>query len=127
LLFPGEEDFGIVPMEALACGAPVIALGRGGVAETVDDTVGRIYAEPTSDALLAAIDDWESQGCPHDPTEARSRAEALSVPVFRDRILKFLAEVVTGDSQHVVPPAPHLRELNRQEAGSKTGRIEERY
>jgi glycosyltransferase involved in cell wall biosynthesis len=127
LLFPGEEDFGIVPMEALACGAPVIALGRGGVAETVDDAVGRIYAEPTSDGLLAAIDDWESEGCPHDPTEARSRAEALSVPVFRDRILKFLAEVVTGDSQHVVPPAPHLRELNRQEAGSKTGRIEERY
>ena len=39
LLFPGEEDFGIVPIEALACGAPVIALGRGGAAETVDDAV----------------------------------------------------------------------------------------
>jgi glycosyltransferase involved in cell wall biosynthesis len=108
LLFPGEEDFGIVPMEALACGAPVIALGRGGVAETVDDSVGRIYTAPTSGALLAAIDAWESEGCPHDPTEARERAEALAVPVFRDRILRFLTEVVTSGSQHVVPPAPHL-------------------
>lgn len=109
LLFPGEEDFGIVPIEALACGAPVIALGRGGVAETVDDSVGRIYQEPTSADLLAAIDAWEADGCPHDATEARRRAEALSGPVFRDRILKFLAEVVaTGGSQHEVPPAPHL-------------------
>jgi glycosyltransferase involved in cell wall biosynthesis len=46
LLFPGDEDFGIVPAEAMACGAPVIALGRGGVAETVDDRVGLLYDEP---------------------------------------------------------------------------------
>jgi glycosyltransferase involved in cell wall biosynthesis len=108
LLFPGEEDFGIVPIEALACGAPVIALGRGGVPETVDDSVGRIYSEPTSAGLLAAIDAWESAGCPQDPAEARERALALSSPVFRDRILKFLTEVVTGDGRHMVPPAPHL-------------------
>jgi glycosyltransferase involved in cell wall biosynthesis len=98
-----------VPIEALACGAPVIALGRGGVAETVDDSVGRIYREPTSADLRAAIDAWEADGCPHDPTEARHRAEALSGPVFRDRILKLLAEIMTtGGGQHVVPPPPHL-------------------
>jgi glycosyltransferase involved in cell wall biosynthesis len=107
LLFPGEEDFGIVPIEALACGAPVIALGRGGAAETVDDSVGRTYPEPTAAALREALENWENEGCPHDPTTARHRAEALALPLFRQNLLGFLAEVV-GASSHTVPPAPHL-------------------
>jgi glycosyltransferase involved in cell wall biosynthesis len=108
LLFPGEEDFGIVPVEALACGAPVLALGRGGTAETVDDAVGRTYPEPTAAALLGAIAAWESQGCPHDPGLARRRAEAFALPLFRQRLLGFLAEVVAGRTGHPTPPAPHL-------------------
>lgn len=108
LLFPGEEDFGIVPIEALACGAPVIALGRGGAAETVDDAVGRTYSEPTTDALRETIDTWEREGCRYDPTLARRRAESLALPLFRQRLLGFLAEVVAGPAAHAVPPAPHL-------------------
>jgi glycosyltransferase involved in cell wall biosynthesis len=108
LLFPGEEDFGIVPVEALACGAPVIALGRGGAAETVDNDVGRTYFEPTITALLEAIDTWERQGCLHDAKLARSRAETFATPLFRRRLLSFLAGIVLGSAQHAVPPAPHL-------------------
>jgi glycosyltransferase involved in cell wall biosynthesis len=108
LLFPGEEDFGIVPIEALACGAPVIALGRGGAAETVDDSVGRIYPEPTTDALRRTLDAWEGDGCPHDPSLARRRAEALALPLFRQRLLGFLAEVMASQGGHTVPPAPHV-------------------
>jgi glycosyltransferase involved in cell wall biosynthesis len=108
LLFPGEEDFGIVPIEALACGAPVIALGRGGVAETVDDSVGATYPEPTIAGLIAALDRWEQQGSPRDPAEARRRASALSLPVFRDRIHKLLVEVTPRARRHALPPAPHL-------------------
>jgi glycosyltransferase involved in cell wall biosynthesis len=109
LLFPGEEDFGIVPVEALACGAPVIALGRGGAAETIDDTVGRIYTEPSAAGLLGAISEWENQGCPHDPVGARVRAEQFARPLFRERLLDFLVEVVGSRSKHAMPPAPHVK------------------
>jgi glycosyltransferase involved in cell wall biosynthesis len=109
LLFPGEEDFGIVPVEALACGAPVIALGRGGAAETIDDTVGRTYDEPTAEALLAAIDGWEAEGCSHDASHARRRSEAFAVPLFRKRLLEFLAEVVAIKGSETIPPVPHLK------------------
>jgi glycosyltransferase involved in cell wall biosynthesis len=108
LLFPGDEDFGIVPIEALACGAPVIALGKGGVAETVDHAVGRTYDEPTAAGLLACIEGWEASGCPFDAAEARRRAEALSLNVFRDRLLDLIGEVATRGKAQSVPPAPHV-------------------
>jgi glycosyltransferase involved in cell wall biosynthesis len=108
LLFPGEEDFGIVPIEALACGMPVIALGRGGVAETVDRKVGMTYGEPTTAGLTAAIEDWEAKGCEFEAAEARRRAEALSLAVFRERIFGLIGEVAARGKGHAVPPAPHL-------------------
>jgi glycosyltransferase involved in cell wall biosynthesis len=108
LLFPGEEDFGIVPVEALACGAPVIALRRGGAAETVDDSMGRLYHEPSAAAVMAAIDGWEEEGAPNHPHLARRRAEEYGLSVFRDRMLNLIAEVTSGKPAAMVPPRPHI-------------------
>jgi glycosyltransferase involved in cell wall biosynthesis len=108
LLFPGEEDFGIVPVEALACGAAVIALGRGGAAETIDPVVGRTYGAPHPEALLEAMENWENAGCPADPLAARRRAESYSLATFRQRLLGHLAEVVARTTPEAVPPPPHL-------------------
>ena len=94
LLFPGVEDFGIVPMEALACGAPVIALDAGGVAETVDNAVGWLYSPSTTQGLINAIKDWENAGCPNNPELGRSRAEAFSTSRFRHRLMSELVEIV---------------------------------
>jgi glycosyltransferase involved in cell wall biosynthesis len=56
LIFPGEEDFGMVPVEAMASGRPVVAFGRGGATETVADGLsGIFFAEQTAEAISAAV------------------------------------------------------------------------
>lgn len=115
LIFPGEEDFGIVPIEALACEAPVIALGRGGAAETIDDSVGATYPDPTVESLVEAIDWWEASGMPHSPEIARERAETLALPLFRERFLNFLVAVVKRQGRENAIRASHL--------GTSIGRV----
>jgi glycosyltransferase involved in cell wall biosynthesis len=60
LIFCAEEDFGLAPLEAQACGSPVIAFGRGGACETViDGKTGIFFKEQTSDSLKNAIERFE--------------------------------------------------------------------
>ena len=74
LLFPGVEDFGIVPLEAMACGRPVIALGRGGALDTVrDGETGLRFAEQSVAGLCAAIERFEREV---EPTLAAGRIAA---------------------------------------------------
>ena len=56
LIFPGEEDFGMVPVEAMASGRPVIAFGRGGATETVSEGLsGLFFSEQTVEAIIGAV------------------------------------------------------------------------
>ena len=88
-ILAGEEDFGMVPVEAQACGRPVVALARGGALETVHDAdTGLLFDEPTPESLAAAITRLDS----HTFVAARIRdhAEAFS----RQRHLDALKAVV---------------------------------
>ena len=75
LLFPGEEDFGMVPVEAMATGAPVLAYGRGGATETVvQSKTGLFFEEQSVDALCAAIQAFEQARQHFDPLHIRAHA-----------------------------------------------------
>ena len=95
LLFPGEEDFGIVPVEAMACGAPVIAYGRGGAAETVIAPGGRhaptglFFVEQTADCLADAITAFEMRPNEFSPAAARRQAPAVQQATVRRGVVRF--------------------------------------
>jgi len=93
VLLPGEEDFGIVPLEAQACGRPVVALGRGGALETViDGETGLLVGEPTAEAFAAAI----AHACDHrfDTAAIRRHAERFSRTRFGDQMHALIDEAM---------------------------------
>ncbi|MBB6486240.1 glycosyltransferase [Rhizobium lusitanum] len=79
LVFPGEEDFGIVPVEAMASGRPVIAYGRGGALETVIPGVsGVLFEQQSADALIDAVHEFEAIEHQFHPATLLAHAEQFS-------------------------------------------------
>lgn len=89
LVFPGEEDFGIVPLEAQACGCPVVAYGVGGARETVrEEETGIFFGEPKVEALLAALNRAERQVW--EVGKLRAQAERFARARFRSEMQRRL-------------------------------------
>ena len=85
-VFAAEEDFGIAPVEAQACGTPVVAFGKGGALETIrgldtDEPTGVFFGEQTPESLIAAIELFEKEG-----------QNCITAEACRDNALRFSAE-----------------------------------
>jgi glycosyltransferase involved in cell wall biosynthesis len=95
LVFPGEEDFGIAPLEANASGRPVIAYAGGGALDTVvDGRTGVLFEEQQVECLIGAI--RRAEATAWDPDELRAHARKFDSQVFRDQLGKFVGESVAA-------------------------------
>ncbi|MBL8909789.1 MAG: glycosyltransferase [Archangium sp.] len=94
LIFPGVEDFGITPLEAQACGRPVIAFAGGGALETVTDETGLFFKEQTVDALITALAEFDAFEAGFEPAHARAQAQRFSRTAFQKTLLAELSASV---------------------------------
>jgi glycosyltransferase involved in cell wall biosynthesis len=107
LIFPGEEDFGIVPVEAMASGRPVIAYGRGGVLDSViDGETGLFFHDLSVHALVDAVERFEASGLENaDPQHFVRHAAGFAEPVFRHKMTRVLQQMGVVDAQALDTPA----------------------
>ncbi len=117
-VFAAEEDFGITPVEAQACGAPVIAYGRGGSLETVRgrdddgaDRTGVFFGEQTVESIIEAVQRFEALPDPITPGACRRHAEGFSIELFRKRMAAVVEREIAArrSSDAAVSPPPPRR------------------
>lgn len=94
-LFPGEEDFGITPVEAQSAGTPVLAYGRGGACETVEDgRTGLLFHAQTVDSLAECIEKFEAEGVACTKEEIRAHSLRFSEERFEAQLREYCARRV---------------------------------
>ncbi|MBB6638143.1 glycosyltransferase [Cohnella thailandensis] len=99
IIFAAEEDFGIVPVEAQACGTPVIAYGKGGVLETVigeesENPTGLFFNEQTVESIREAVERFEARMHLFKPENCRSNATRFTAEQFRSQFSEFVITVL---------------------------------
>jgi glycosyltransferase involved in cell wall biosynthesis len=117
LLFPGEEDFGMVAVEAQAHGRPVIGYGSGGILETVVNLTadrsdlygptGLYFQEQSVAAVEEAILNFERHASLFDPAKIRIHAMQFDSSIFRDKMISFLSAAIADHEMGVVMRLPH--------------------
>lgn len=93
LIFPGEEDFGMIPLEAMSCGRPVVAYKAGGALETVvEGENGVFFAEQKPESLVEALQQFRNISFNKDAI--RRHAQKFDQTVFRKKLMDFISEKV---------------------------------
>ena len=106
LLFAAEEDFGIVPLEAMASGKPVIAFDAGGARETVvAGKTGLFFPEQTPEAVLKAVEAFEANQSRFDPAVIRAHAETFATSVFQAKFKAYVERALNPGGPRIQPVA----------------------
>lgn len=93
-IFAAEEDFGIVPVEAQACGTPVIAFGKGGSLETIiNKKTGLFFYKQTSDAIIESVKNFEEIETSFDSEIIRQHALNFDIEIFKKNIQNYIEEI----------------------------------
>ena len=114
LLFPGVEDFGIVPVESIAAGCPVVALAEGGILDSMTPDTAVFYHEATPEALRRAMLAFEARAGEFHTATLRARAAVFSETAFLARFTNIVEKAMGTTAQQ--SPKPHAQELARAEA-----------
>jgi glycosyltransferase involved in cell wall biosynthesis len=119
VIVPGEEDFGLVPLEAAAAGRPAIALGAGGALETiVDGVTGAFFDEPNAASLANVLRGFVPER--FDAKRLRAHAEQFSPARFTERLRAMVGEIVqrskNGASRFVAPSESETSDAERAQA-----------
>jgi glycosyltransferase involved in cell wall biosynthesis len=113
-VFPGSEDFGIVPVEAQACGKPVIAFRDGGALETVvEGKTGVFFDRPDAESLTGAVRDLEAREW--NPRRIRRNAERFSTERFLDETRHLLARVAESTPSSLLEERLESRPMRNAE------------
>ena len=103
LLFPGVEDFGIVPLEVMASGRPVIAYAKGGALETVvDGSTGLFFNDQSPASLIEAIERFESTCGAFRPEVMQAHARSFDTAVFKTRIFELIESLLASHRLPVI-------------------------
>lgn len=107
LIWPGEEDFGLGPVEAMASGRPVIAYGAGGALETVEEGVTGLFFTPqTKEALAAAV--LRAEQIRWEPSRLLARAARFDTKVFRSAVRSFVEAAYAEHQERLRRPCSVL-------------------
>jgi len=110
LVFTSEEDFGMIPVEVMASGRPVIAYGRGGALESVvDGLTGEFYHDSSRDGLLCALERFETWLPGFDPRDAINRAQDFTPARFREAMAQHIAAALAKNDARTPAPSTHAK------------------
>jgi glycosyltransferase involved in cell wall biosynthesis len=108
LIFPGEEDFGIVPLEAMASGRPVLAYRSGGALDTVVDGItGFFFDKQTPESLIGTVQSFEKQAVNFQPMRIQQHARKFSKAAFKHRLTTLIGETLNSVQHEPAKAANH--------------------